>query len=192
MISWLAKMILKLFGWKTIGVPPDINKYVIIGAPHTTAWDFPIMLFGSLAVNIRVHWLGKASLFRGPWGFFFKQLGGIPINRSVHTNTVQQIINIFEEKEHLILTLSPEGTRQATDYWKSGFYYIALGANVPIYMGFTDYQRKLTGVAGYLIPTGNIEEDMRKIRAFYQRIPGKYPDQTGPIRLKEENSNYEH
>jgi 1-acyl-sn-glycerol-3-phosphate acyltransferase len=119
--------------------------------------------------------MGKETLFRWPINGFFKWLGGIPIDRSKSKNVVAQSIQQFHENEKLILTIAPAGTRKQIEKWKSGFYHIANGANVPIVLGFLDYRRKVGGIGPVVYPTGNFEADMKTIRAFFNGVSGKYP-----------------
>lgn len=183
MLFLFAKFLLRVFGWHTEGELPNIPKYVIIGAPHTSNWDFVLMLVLVLVYRVKVSWMGKASLFRWPFGLFFKRLGGIPIDRSSRHNVVDQAIQAFDANERLILLLTPEGTRKKVKSWKTGFYYIAKGANVPIVLAFVDYKRKAAGPGSVLMPSGDIEADMQIIREFYSGVSGKHPDQAGEIRV---------
>ena len=127
-------------------------------------------------LRIRAHWIGKDNLFKPPFDRFFRWIGGIPINRSRSQNMVDRIIQVFRENKNLIIAIAPEGTRRKTPYWKTGFYHIAVGAQIPIVMGFIDYRTKSCGIGEVLYPTGDMEADMEKIRAFYSRFVGKFPD----------------
>jgi len=122
--------------------------------------------------------MGKHTLFRPPLGILLKWFGGVPIDRTASHDVVAQSVELFRRSEKLILAVPPEGTRKKVRSWKTGFYYIASGAEVPIAMGFIDYQRKASGIGPLLIPGGDIESDMRVIREFYADIKGKYPDQS--------------
>lgn len=176
-ISWLW---LKIAGWKLVrGELPAEHCFVLIAAPHTSNWDLPIMLYAALLLRVKLYWMGKDAIFRAPFGGIVRWLGGIPIDRSKNNNLVAQSIELFRDRQSLILVVPPEGTRQKVRHWKTGFYYIALGAGVPIVMGFLDYKRKLAGFGPSLEPTGDIAADMLKIRAFYSGITGKYPDASG-------------
>lgn len=167
---------LRMIGWRREGALPDIPKYVIVVAPHTSNWDFPIGLAFAFALRLKGYWLGKDSLFRWPLRGFFRWLGGIPIDRSRSSDVVAQMVRIFRERAKLIMVLAPEGTRKKVPHWKSGFYYIARGADVPIVLGFLDYLRKAGGIGPVFSPTGDIEADMEYIRAFYKTVQGKYPE----------------
>lgn len=175
----LSICILRICGWRREGRLPDIPKYVMIVAPHTSNWDMPIGMAIVFAFKLKLNWLAKESLFRWPFGGLIRWLGGIPINRSKSCDVVARSIQTFKDKK-MIMVVAPEGTRKKANYWKTGFYHIALGANVPIVMGFIDYARKVGGIGPTLIPTGNIEFDMQKIRCFYDEITGKIPDRSTP------------
>jgi len=175
----LAFSILKVFGWRLEGRLPDVNKLVVIAAPHTSNWDLPVLLSLAFALKAKACWLGKHTLFRWPYGFLFRWMGGIPVYRSASQNVVAQSVEMFRNSEKLILTIPPEGTRGKVSHWKTGFYYIALGAEVPIAMAFIDYKRKASGVGPTLYPTGDIEADMEIIRNFYINVTAKYPDKAG-------------
>lgn len=174
----LSLLLLRVFGWSTEGTLPEARKYVMIAAPHTTNWDLPVMLILAFAFRARIFWMGKDALFRWPLGPLFRWLGGIPIDRSKSNDVVAQSIELFREREALVLVIPPEGTRKKVKYWKTGFYYVASGAGVPIVLGFIDYRRKAGGFGPAITPTGDIEADMQKIQAFYANISGKHPDQT--------------
>ena len=181
MLSWLAQRILALFGWRLTGAVPDIPKYVIIGAPHTSNWDFVLALLMALSFKLKINFMMKDEMFRPPFGWFFKALGGIPINRRSSNRVVDQMIERFKERERLALVITPEGTRARVPAWKTGFYHIAHGAGVPIVTGFADYERKVCGIGPVVVPTGDIEADMEKLRAFYGGIRGRHPEQFGAI-----------
>ena len=181
----LARAILRLVGWRVEDKLPDGKKYVLIGAPHTSNWDFVFMLLFRDALGIKAHWTAKDTFFRGPWGALLKKIGGIPVNRRSRHNFVDQIVAAFRQAEEMILVIAPEGTRSMTGYWKSGFYYMALGAGVPIALGFLDYARKVGGVSATLVPTGDIQADFTAIREFYTGIAGKNPRLQGEIKLRD-------
>ncbi|MGH9754382.1 MAG: lysophospholipid acyltransferase family protein [Blastocatellia bacterium] len=158
---------------------PDVDKLVVIAAPHTSNWDFPVLLGVAFALRVKACWLGKHTLFQWPFGFVSRWMGGIPVYRSASHNMVAQSVEMFRNSEKLILAIPPEGTRGKVSYWKTGFYYIALGAETPIAMAFIDYKRKASGVGPTLYPTGDIEADIETIRNFYANVTAKYPDKAG-------------
>lgn len=177
LMRWCSQVILRLLGWQVIGKRPLINKYVMIAAPHTSNWDFPITLMVCFALQLRIYWMGKASLFSWPIGGLMRWLGGIPIDRSKASNLVQTTINAFDRCERLAIIVPPEGTRGKVTHWKTGFYYIAKGANVPIALAYLDFKRKIGGIGEMFEPTGDIEHDMLEIQKFYDGIHGKNPQQ---------------
>ncbi len=183
---WIGRTWLRLFGWKLQGETSRYKKFVLIGAPHTSNWDFPFMLATAYAMDVRISWLGKHTLFISPWGWFMRKLGGIPVDRRKPQSLVMQMAEEFETSDELVLTLSPEGTRSKVDHWKSGFYHIATKSGVPIGLGYLDYEQKLCGLGMFVIPGGNADEDMDKIRAFYRNIRGKNPHLESEPRLQEE------
>lgn len=176
MFRLISMLCLKIMGWRIVGQLPEHPKVVIVGAFHTSNWDFVIGLFTAFMLKVKAYWVGKDNLFIAPFDIVFRWFGGIPINRSVSQNLVGRIIEIFGEREELVLALAPEGTRRKVQYWKTGFYHIAVGAGVPIALGFIDYRRKLCGLGPTFMPTGDIVADMEKIRAFYSGITAKFPD----------------
>ncbi len=172
-------------GWRVEANLPVPEKCVVIGAPHTSAKDFFAMLLLTTSLGVKFHWVAKDTLFWGPMGYIARLFGGIPVNRREQTGFVERMATLFQERTVLRLAIIPEGTRRRTDYWKTGFYYIARAANVPIVMGFADYKRKTVGLGPSLIPTGDIQADMRIIREFYTDVTGRYPNQQSGIRIRE-------
>ncbi|MEA3350615.1 MAG: lysophospholipid acyltransferase family protein [Chloroflexota bacterium] len=181
----LSKFFLKMTGWKVEGRVPDIPKFVVILAPHTSNWDLPFILAIMYVLGVRLNWFGKKEIFRWPVGGFFKWLSGIPIDRSTRQNMVQQTAQKIQGYEQIVVGLSPEGTRSQAGYWKTGFYYIAHEAQVPIVFAYLDYARKVGGFGPMMMETtGDIEADMKMIRGFYNGITAKYPHETGEIAIR--------
>jgi len=174
----LARLMLWAGGWSLHGDPPAQRRFVVIAYPHTSNWDVPWTLAVSFAFGLPIHWMGKSSLFRGPMGPLMKWLGGIPVVLDESRNTVQQMVDAFAERDELIIVISPEGNRAYVEQWKTGFYHIALGAGVPIVLGFLDFARREGGYLKTFTPTGNLERDLYQIRAEYRGIQGKYPEQS--------------
>jgi 1-acyl-sn-glycerol-3-phosphate acyltransferase len=165
-------------GWKITGsYPKDLNKFIIVGAPHTSNMDFVLGGLMKYITGLPVNFIGKNSLFKPPYGFIFKALGGTPVDRSKSSNLVQAIINKFNERDEFILALSPEGTRKKTEKWKTGFYHIAKGANVPIIFNTFDFKNKQYLISDPYFLTGNMETDFLYFHNFYKDVKGKYPDQ---------------
>ena len=170
---------LKMTGWKVEGsLPPEAHKSVLIAAPHTSNWDLPYTLMVAFSLRLTVYWMGKEQIFKPPFRGLMMWLGGIPVNRDQSTNLVAaSVAAIKVAPGPLQLIVPPEGTRSNTRYWKTGFYYIALGAQVPIVMAYMDYEKKISGLGPIFQPSGNIEADMATIKAFYAPFKGKNADQ---------------
>jgi 1-acyl-sn-glycerol-3-phosphate acyltransferase len=183
---WFGKLWLGLFGWKIHGEAISYRKFVLIAAPHTSNWDLPFMLATAYVLRVRVSWFGKHTVFIPPWGWLMRRLGGIPVDRRSPHSLVVQMAAKFKSSDELVLAVPPEGTRSKVARWKSGFYHIAVQSGVPIGLGYLDYDRKLCGLGMFVMPSGNVHEDMDKIRAFYRNIRGKYPELECEPRLREE------
>jgi len=180
----LFRWLMRLTGWRIVGDPPALRRYVLIGAPHTATWDFFVAMLLKYSLDMRFHFVGKDSIFRGPLGPIMRLLGGIPVKRESRSNFVAQIVAFFAEREDLILVIAPEGTRSKSPYWKTGFYYIALGAGVPVVMAYLDYPRNVVGFGPSFEPSGDIQADFELIRSFYADKVGKYPEKQGAIELR--------
>lgn len=159
----------KLSGWSVESAMPADLKTVIIAAPHSTNWDLLRMLGIAFYYRAPVRWMGKKSLGEGPFGWLMRWWGLLPVDRDSSTSLVTQVVEAFDAAEEMIVVIAPEGTRSKVKRWKTGFYNIAVGAQVPISMGFIDYKRKMGGVGGPVMPTGNFVADMEEILAFYDR-----------------------
>ncbi len=179
----LASLILRLIGWRAVFSAPPGPKSVIVVYPHTSNWDFPLGILFRAKHRVNLHWAGKDSLFRWPFGRFFVWLGGVPINRRQSTGMIVQLAAAFAERTTFSLCIAPEGTRARTDHWKSGFYRLALQADVPVGLAFIDYREKRVGVERWITLTGNEEADLTLIRAYYAAITPRHPDQAGEIRF---------
>jgi 1-acyl-sn-glycerol-3-phosphate acyltransferase len=172
----IGRVCLRLIGWREASGPPPIRKYVLVAAPHTTNMDLFYMLFATMAMRIPVTWMMKDTVFWWPLGSIWRMLGGIPVNRRAASNVVRQMVDVFNESEDLALLIAPEGTRKAVDHWKLGFYWMALGANVPVVPGYINHQIRRIGVGDPIPMTGDIEADFEKLRDFYREKTGIYPD----------------
>lgn len=169
-----ARFILtKILGWKMDQLSTEIKKYVIIAAPHSSWVDFPIAMLFRAAQGVMVHYVGKDSLFNGPFGFFFRKLGGFPVDRSRNNNTVDFIVEKFNNSDDFKFGLSPEGTRKKVKKWKTGFYYIAKGAKVPIVMATLDFGNKYIKISEPFYPTDNKDKDFKYMRGFFKNVKGK-------------------
>jgi len=175
----LSVVFLKIAGWKVVGsLPANGQKSVLIAAPHTSNWDLPYTLMVSFVLRLNIYWMGKESLFKPPFRGVMMWLGGIPVNRASANNLVAASADAIKSTNGpLQLVVPPEGTRAKARYWKTGFYYIAVGAQVPIVMAYLDYSTKTGGLGPVFQPSGDLEADMVAIKAFYAPFKGKNPDQ---------------
>ena len=171
--------ILRLTGWKVEGrLPPNCQKSVFIAAPHTSNWDLPYTLMVAFALRLNIYWMGKEQLFKPPFRHLMMWFGGIPVQREKSNNVVAASVEAIKAADGpLQLVVPPEGTRSKARYWKTGFYYIAVGAQVPIVMAYMDYAKKVSGLGPVFQPTGDIDADMAAIKAFYAPFKGKNADQ---------------
>ncbi len=166
----IGKIMLKIPGWKINATLPDLDKYIIIVAPHTSNWDFYFGIAAKFYLNLDARWLGKHTIFRWPVRKLLMKIGGIPVDRSKRSGVVDQIAHYFKTERRMILGLAPEGTRKLVTRWRTGFYYLALKAQVPILMAYIDYGKKEIGAGPLYYPTGNLERDFNVIREFYRHI----------------------
>ena len=183
---WSCENLLKISGWTLDRTNPPVTNCVVIAAPHTSNWDFILMLLFAGAFGLKISWMGKSNLFIKPFGYFLRLIGGISINRRKKNQIVDHMISLFRQRENFLLVVPVEGTRARANFWKSGFYHIAKGANVPILPTFLDYGNKRGGFGVPIITTNNLLSDMQKIRDFYAPFKGKFPSNSGPIKLQEE------
>ena len=181
MLRGIARLILKLGGWKTVGEIPTADKLIGIAAPHTSNWDGFWLLAYKFANDIDVHFLAKHTLCWWPLGNFLGAVGAIPVNRSVSSSTVDQVVQAFNANDRFWFALAPEGTRKYCDYWKSGFYQIAQAANVPVLLAFIDYPSRRMGLGPLLRPGRTADADLATIREFYAPFTGRRPENQGPI-----------
>ena len=177
-MSWVAKFIFKILGWKVINELPDEKKYVLIAAPHTSNWDFPLGLLAKFSLKLKLKYLGKGALFDSPFGWFFRALGGIPVYRKQKLNMVDQMVEQFAMRDKLCLIMTPEGTRGQVREWKSGFYRIALAAGVPIVFAADDSVSKTVKCDRVFWPTGDYEKDIIEIRSYFAGCVGIKADRT--------------
>jgi len=168
----LASFIMRLIGWRVEGQLPDLPKFILIGAPHTSNWDFVLFLGVIFTLRANVRFMGKVEVFRPPFGWFFRYCGGVPVDRKKSTGLVEQMVKASNESERFILTIAPEGTRHQVSEWKRGFYHIAKGAGLPIVMAIVDGKHKTVRVGQVFKPTEAIEADMKIIKGFFEGITG--------------------
>jgi 1-acyl-sn-glycerol-3-phosphate acyltransferase len=162
-------------------------RAVFIASPHTSNLDGLFMVATAFAMGVKLSWMGKKSLFRFPFGYFFRSVGGVAVDRSKSSDTVKQVADEFAARPSMFLAIAPAATRKKRDYWKSGFYHIAVGAKVPLLCGCIDYERKEAGIIGVVEPTGDPVVDMARIRAVYEGRQGRHPDRMSRIRLRAED-----
>lgn len=179
----VSRRLLTLCGWEVDPYVPEHEKYVLVVAPHTSNWDFPFGYLAKTVLGLHLSWVGKHTLFRWPYGWLMRWLGGISVDRRARHNVIQQLADVFARRERLVIAITPEGTRGYTPGWKSGFYYTALAAKVPLALAYIDYSRKRMGIAEAFVPSGDIDADMDRIRAFYADKHGRYPRNKGEIRI---------
>jgi 1-acyl-sn-glycerol-3-phosphate acyltransferase len=187
-MRWLSYRIFRALGWKFEGVLPDVPKMVIIGAPHTSNWDFFLFLAALIHYDMQVKFLGKQALFRWPFGFMFRKVGGIPVDRARPGGLVRQVKQAFDSADRMILVVAPEGTRKAATAWKSGFAQIAEGAGVPVVFAGVDGPQKTLTLSEANYVGSDRSEFMDRVRAFYADKPGMNPKGKGPVQLRREST----
>ncbi len=178
MFRLLSKLIFKIIGWKIAGEFPvkGVKKSILVVIPHTSNWDFPLGLMARSIVKTKITYMMKSTMFKPPFGWFFKWMDGIPVDRSKSTNFVDAVIDLYDQHEELHTVIAPEGTRKKVETLKTGFYYIAIGAKIPIILVRFDYGAKEVRFREPFYPTGNKEEDFKIIRAYFSGIKGKIPE----------------
>lgn len=175
----IGRSLLAVYRWQIEGNVHNNRKFVIVFAPHTSSWDFLPTNAAMLAIGFRSSWLIADTYTWWPLGIFIRWLGGIPVNQSASNNIVSQIVQIFNEHDELILSLSPEGTRRKQLRWRTGFWHIAVQAGVPIQLVSLDYRRRVTMFGPIIEPSQNLDSDMERIQNHYKTISAKYPNQFG-------------
>jgi 1-acyl-sn-glycerol-3-phosphate acyltransferase len=189
-MNWLLALLYRLFGWRTIGdVPKDLKKGIWIVCPHWYGWDFVLGISVRAYVGINIGYLGKSPLFKWYSGWFFRALGGYPVDRTKNNNLVDAVAETFRQNDSIHVAIAPEGTRSNVSRLKTGFYYIALKAQVPFVLVGFDYPRKSVVFGGVVYPTGDFVKDMKPVYDFYMTIQGPKKEwlynyeQTGEIPL---------
>jgi 1-acyl-sn-glycerol-3-phosphate acyltransferase len=171
----ISGTILRIAGWKVKGEKPKEKKYIIIAAPHTSNWDFPLARLTNSQLKIDLKLLMKESWFFFPLNYLLKYLGVVSIDRSKPGGLIDHIANLFATNDEFIFAIAPEGTRSYTEYWKTGFYHIALKAQVPILLSYLDYGKKTAGVGPMIYPSGDALKDFEEIMSFYRSIQARFP-----------------
>jgi 1-acyl-sn-glycerol-3-phosphate acyltransferase len=180
----LALVFMRTLGWKFQGQKPSEKKFVLLGAPHTSNWDFFITLALIGHFRLPLRYMVKDQVFRGPWSGLLKSLGAIPIDRSRRVNVVDSTIEALKTHDEIVIGILPEGTRKRTEYWKSGFYHIAYGAGVPVVLAKVDAASKTLWLGPAIYLTGDSDSDMARIADYYKGVVAIFPDCFGPVRLK--------
>jgi len=175
-----------IVGWNVSGELPANKKFVLIGAPHTSNWDFFLGLATIFIFRLKAQWLAKNAIFIWPVGILLRALGGIPVDRKNAHGVVGQMVDSLNKSGQQVILLAPSGTRKKMPNWRSGFYQIAHQANVPIVCGYLDFKTKQAHLGLSLLPTGDVKKDMDRIRDFYKDVYAKYPEMATPVRLAEE------
>jgi 1-acyl-sn-glycerol-3-phosphate acyltransferase len=172
---YLARILMRLAGWRINGKLPDLPKFVLIGAPHTSNWDFLLFLGVIFSLRANVRFMGKTELFGPPIGWFFRYCGGVPVDRKKSTGLVEQMVKACSEAEKFILVIAPEGTRHQVTEWKRGFYHIAKSAGIPIVMGIVDGKHKTVHLGKVFQPTEDMEADLKVIKGVFEGVTGIKP-----------------
>jgi len=185
-VRFLARLWFRLSGWRYSGDQPTVPKFVAIGAPHTSNWDFVLFLAVTSHFKMRARAIGKHTLVAGPFGGLMRRLGVIPVRRDTGQGVVGQMVAEFSAADRMALVIAPEGTRSAEPYWRSGFYRIAIAAEVPIVMAKINAQTKTATLSDPFMPTGDVTADMNLVRSFFADVSGVNPEGESTIRLREE------
>ena len=175
MFQLFCKGLFKLMGWKIVGELPKDRQFIAIVAPHTSNWDFIIGVIARGVLGVKINFLGKHQLFIPPWGWFFKAIGGTPVDRRKSNNLVDAVAEMFKTNPNFSLALAPEGTRSPVTRWKTGFYHIANKAQVPVVAVGLDFGKKTIVIAEGITPSGDIVQDMQPLVEFYRSIEGRHP-----------------
>ncbi len=187
MMSKISKWLLKLWGWRMeIETWPLPDKYIIIVVPHTSWWDFPVGVLVRSALKANIQFVGKKTLFRPPFGAIFRWLGGYPVDRSKRTRFVDSVVDVFDEKERFAICIAPEGTRRWVDELKTGFYYIAKGAQIPIILCKFNWKDKIVNIRKPFYTTDDKDADFALIYEYFEGVIGKRPEMS--FRYREENT----
>jgi 1-acyl-sn-glycerol-3-phosphate acyltransferase len=183
-IMRFCRFILGLFGWRVVRNLPPTNKFVMVGAWHTSNWDFPLAILATGGLGIKLNFIGKQELLDGRLGWLMKRLGVIGVDRATTKNFTQKIAELYETMDELRVVVPAEGTRSKAEYWRTGFYYIALEAGIPIAFAFLDAATKTIGIDGYFIPTGDRDKDLQKVIGFFKDKRGLKPSRQAEIKFR--------
>jgi 1-acyl-sn-glycerol-3-phosphate acyltransferase len=177
---WLGRFFLRLSGWRINGQFPEVRKLIVVVAPHTSNWDFVYGIATVFALGLKVHWIGKHSLFKGGLGPIMRWLGGIPVDRSKPNGVVGQLADEFRLREQLLLGITPEGTRSRVERWKTGFYHLAMQAQVPLVPAYMDYRLKQLVILKPFAVTGAMQQDLVALQDVFAAVTPKRPENYNP------------
>ncbi len=174
---WTGRAFFTLSGWRLVGEIPDVKRCLLIGAPHTSNWDFVLAMASILALNLKMRWLAKHTIFMPGVSWFFEWLGGIPTNRNEPNTIVDKVAGIAEREGGVVIAITPEGTRKKVVKWKTGFLRLAQTLDCPILMVGLSFSTKQVVIGELFTPTGDNDQDLVFIRRYYEQFDGKYPEQ---------------
>ena len=169
----VATSLFRLLGWKVDGALPNVPKMVVIGAPHTSNWDFPLAMTLIFYLGVPLNWMAKKEFFVTPFSYLWHWLGGVPVDRKAANGMVGQMVETIQQRAKIVLAIAPEGTRSKVERWRTGFYHIAHRANIPIVPILVDYGRKTLTITDPFIPSGDVDADMPLLQARYNGVIGK-------------------
>ncbi len=175
--QWFGRTVLDVFGWRVVGELPNLERVLVIGAPHTSNWDFVYAMAAILGLNLKLRWLGKHTIFKFGVTWFMNWLGGIPVNRGKPESIVENVARLVERDKGIIIGMAPEGTRKKVEKWKTGFLRISTALDCPLFLVGLDFPNKLIVLDQLFYPTGDNDPDIATLKAFYGKYTGKYPDQ---------------
>lgn len=184
----IGRGVLSVYGWTIDGEAPPVPKAVVVSYPHTSNWDFPFALAICWSLDLDIFWLGKDSLFKGPKGWFFQRMGGIAVDRSQHTNLVDAIVATLEPMDRVLVLIPAEGTRKKAERLKTGFYWVAVKAEIPIVLGYLDYTKRTGGFPHVFTPSGDPEADLAILREVYAGVEGRFPEKQTEITFGDPSS----
>ena len=175
--QWFGRTVLDVFGWRVVGELPNLERVLVIGAPHTSNWDFVYAMAAILGLNLKLRWLGKHTIFKFGVTWFMNWLGGIPVNRGKPESIAENVARLVERDKGIIIGIAPEGTRKKVEKWKTGFLRISTALDCPLFLVGLDFPNKLIVLDQLFYPTGDNDADIATLKAFYGKYTGKYPDQ---------------
>jgi 1-acyl-sn-glycerol-3-phosphate acyltransferase len=174
----LAGGILRLAGWKPAGQLPNLPKFLIVAAPHTSYWDGVLAVLVLAAAGFDLHWMVKKEALDNPFGGILRWLGAMPVDRQSPVGLVEQIVDRFSKQDKFLVVIAPEGTRKRVEKWKTGFHRIATGANLPIVLAYADYPKRIVGIGPSITPSADVDADVARMKEFFKTITPRHPDRT--------------